>query len=1102
MPAKSKVRPPTARKRPGTPARAAAAPLCVVGIGASAGGFEPIQQLIDAMPSDSGLAFVVIQHLMPTHKSFAADLLGRHTAMKVVEAADGMRVEANRVYTAPSDKSLSIVGGALHLAPLAQAHGLRLPIDGFFGSLAEDQREKAVGIILSGTGADGTRGAKAISGHGGVVLAQRPETAQFDGMPRSAIGTGVVSQVLSVLEMPDALLAYARHPYTTGEAPEDAAREESQALGAVLALIRARMGFDFSGYKHGTLVRRVRRRMALVQMVQMAEYLALLERSPAELDALFRDFFVGVTEFFRDPQAWEALRRDVIVPLVAGHEGDTPVRAWVPGCSTGEEAYTLAMLLLATFRDAGKAPRVQVFATDVNDVALQVARAGVYPQSAVAHVPAQLRSQYLADGTEPGHCRVTPELRRAVTFSPHNVFADPPFTRLDIVSCRNLLIYLEPPLQDRILSIFRFALEPRGCLFLGSAESVGKLGRLFGNVARKWHIFRARGTLSRPDVPLPARGGSVGRAPARASEQPAMRGIDAANIARDMILELYSPAAVLVNGSLEVLYYSGRTEDFLARPRGAPTSNLLLMVREGLRSHVREAVRKARSTRRRVAVDNARVKRGSRYVPVRITAAPASGSPQADALLLVAFEVLPPPAKALTPRGRESAEVRALGDELRATQRDLQTTIEDLEASNQELTSAHQEMLSSNEELQSINEELESSKEELQSLNEELSTVNHQLQNKVAELEAAHGNLNNVIVSSEIATLWLDRDLRIKWSTPAMEREFHVLATDAGRPVSDLGPPLTDAGLIEEAKAVLKRLEPLEHEQSTADGRHFARRIVPFHSTTGRLEGVIVTLFDMTSSWRNAREALEARKARASALEDEVRERTRQLRELAFALTQAEENERRNLAQNLHDDLAQVLSVVQIKLTEVGKGGVDAGAKATLKEIGAMLSRVSRTVQSLAFQLSPSVLYELGLMPAIEWLAEEMRRLYGLQVAVHDDGHRKDLDDQARITVYRAVRELLINVAKHARVNVAEVRGRCERGFVLVEVADGGAGFDTGAAGERQDGGGFGLVNVRERLELIGGSVTITSLPGDGTTVTLAVPLPKAGRPRGKKVRA
>ncbi|MBS0336002.1 MAG: PAS domain-containing protein [Proteobacteria bacterium] len=378
---------------------------------------------------------------------------------------------------------------------------------------------------------------------------------------------------------------------------------------------------------------------------------------------------------------------------------------------------------------------------------------------------------------------------------------------------------------------------------------------------------------------------------------------------------------------------------------------------------------------------------------------------------------------------------------------------------------------------------------------------NHQLRDKIAELETAHGNLNNVIVSSEIATLWLDRDLRIKWSTPAMEREFHVLATDAGRPVSDLGPPLTDAGLLEDVKAVLKRLAPIEHEQTTPDGRHFIRRIVPFSSTTGHMEGVIVTFFNTTISWQTAREAIEARKAQAEALEEQVRERTRQMRELALALTQVEENERRNLAQNLHDDLAQVLSIVQIKLAEVGKGGLEPGARATLQEIGEMLSRVSRTVQSLAFQLSPSVLYELGLTPAIDWLAEEMRRLYGLKVAVHDDGNRKDLDDQAKITVYRAVRELLINVAKHAKVNVAEVRSRSDKGFVLVEVTDGGAGFDTGAVGNRKDRGGFGLVNVRERLELIGGTVTIVSLPGDGTTVTLAVPLRKAGKARRKKER-
>lgn len=1078
-------------KRPAPPAAASKrpAPRCIVGIGASAGGFEPIRALVNAVPPDSGLALVVIQHLVPTHKSLAADLLRRQTAMPVVEAKDGMRAEANCIYTAPADHLLSIARGVLRLSPLDHVRGPRLPIDHFFNSLGADQHEKAIGIILSGTGTDGTLGAKTIAANDGIVLAQAPETAQFDGMPRSAINTGAVNQVLPVKAIPKALVAYARHAYAAGNTPVDASgRDDALALENLLAVIRARRDFDFSGYKRGTLLRRVRRRMAMLSIDAIGSYCALILRAPDELDALVRDLLIGVTEFFRDPPAWEALRTEVIAPLVAAHTGKGPLRAWIPGCATGEEAYTLAMLLLAALKDAGKAVRLQVFATDVNEEALQLARAGIYPLGIATHIPPALLRRHFFDGAVPGHFQVTPELRSVVTFSRHNVFADPPFSRLDLISCRNLLIYLEPQLQDRILALFRMALKADGHLFLGSAETAGNQGGLFAPVSKKWRIFRVSGTAPRSGPLTPVTPGNRGACtPQAVAPAPAPRAADAASIARQLILDRYAPAAVLVNSNFDALYYSGPTEKFLARPSGVPTLNLLLLAREGLRSHLRDALRKAATSNRAVSVINARVKRGKQFVPVRITIAPAPAAEPTRGLFLAVFEELPPPAKATSARSRASALARALEAELRATRNDLQNSIENLETSNQNLTAAHQEMLSNNEELQSINEELESSKEELQSMNEELNTVNQQLQNKVAELELAHGNLANVIASSEIATLWLDRDLRIKWSTPAMQKAFHVLPTDAGRPVSDFGSPLTDAGLLADARAVIRKRAILEHEQSTADGRHYLRRIVPFHAGGGSLEGVIVTYADITTSWRTATSALNAKKFLAETLEEQVRERTAQLRDLAFALTTAEEQERRNLAQNLHDDLAQVLSIVQLKLAAAAKDG--AAAPAALAEAKTLLDQASVTVHSLAFQLSPAVLYQLGLMPAIDWLAEEMLRLYGLRVAVHDDGAHKPLDERVRSVLYRAVRELLINVAKHAKVHTAEVHGTREANRIIIEVTDGGAGFDAQAVTAAPGRGGFGLISVRERLRIIGGSVNIASLPGDGTTVTLAAPL-------------
>ena len=563
-----------------------------------------------------------------------------------------------------------------------------------------------------------------------------------------------------------------------------------------------------------------------------------------------------------------------------------------------------------------------------------------------------------------------------------------------------------------------------------------------------------------------------------------------------MILDRFVPAAVLVSREYAALYFWGPIENYLARPRGKPTLNLLPQLREGLRSQVRSAVRQALSTHGEVVIDDARVRRRQGYVPVKITVMPATAD--CDGMLLI-FEDQPVPRKAAEEMP-ENANVRALEQELGATKEELQGALKAIEADAQEMTSTHEELLSGNEELQSANEELESSKEELQSLNEELNTVNQQLQNKVAELEQSKLDLQELINSSEIASLYLDQKLRIRWSTPAMASLFHLLPADAGRAVTDLGSPINDGTLEAQARAVMRKGTPDEHELSAADGHYYLRRIIPYLRRK-QADGVVITYTDITASRQRGLAAAQQQQRDNQMLERQVRERTEQLREMAFALTDVEERERRQLAQDLHDDLMQLISVAQIKLRS-------RPPDPEIRDIDELLEKANRSMHSLAFQLSPAVLYELGLVPAIEWLADEMHRLYGLQVIVHGSGLRPPLEERVRTTLFRAVRELLINVAKHARVNVAVVKidignsnNGTDRRALLIEVNDGGVGFDTTNITGRLGKGGFGLVSVRERLEMIGGTVTISSVPGDGTLVKLTVPLSPPVKAAGKKAK-
>ncbi len=832
----------------------------IVGIGASAGGLDAFKRFFSTMPADGGVAFVLIQHLDPTRESHTAELVGTFTRMPVVQVNDRMRVEANRVYVIPPNKYLSIDKRTLHLSAPTAPRSLRMAIDHFLYSLAEDRQDRAIGVLLSGTGADGTLGLKEIKAAGGMTMVQDPLTAQHDGMCRSAIASGSADYVVPAEQMADVLLAYVKHASNAAsgiEAPPG-------HLASTLALLRERTKFDFRAYKKGTLQRRIHRRMSLKQVDDIETYLKLLRGDSAEVAALFKDLLIHVTSFFRDPAAWVMLQERVIRRLIANKPTDAPFRVWVPACATGEEAYSIAMVLIEELHAAAKGCALQVLASDVGADALEVARAGVYLEGIEAHVRPDRLARFFVKGEH--SYRVSKQLRDAVVFAEHNVVSDPPFSKVDVVSCRNLLIYLEPEIQERIITLLHFALVEGGYLFLGSTESVGTQEALFEAVSKKWRIYRRIGPARRDTVLFPVMKPIVSNVALRPSSSYPSPGRLAA-LAQHLLLQRFAPACAIINRSAEILYFHGATENYLVQPSGMPAQNLLAQARSGLRSKLREAVHAAVLKTEHVVSRGIQMRRGATFARVTVTVEPLNVGTDPDALWLVSFEDEPEihtPAAAPPLAGGEGGDadarvVRELEYELKTTRDDLQLSVEDLRAANEELMSV-------NEELQASNEQLETSKEELQSINEELSTVNTQLEAKITELEASNNDLDNLLASTNIATLFLDTHLRIRRFTPIVTQLFSLIPSDIGRPLSDISQQFADPALLSDAAAVLEKPIAPKREVQAYDGRWYVRQVLPYRTRNKQIEGVVITFSDV------AAQALQEARLYAESIVDTVRE--------------------------------------------------------------------------------------------------------------------------------------------------------------------------------------------------------------------------------------
>jgi two-component system CheB/CheR fusion protein len=830
----------------------------IVGLGASAGGLQALEQFLAHVTPGLGAAYVVVQHLDPGHASVLVDLLQRSCPLPVVEVTDGMTVAAGTVHVIPPNREMEVFDGALLLTVPGAPRGQRMAIDGFFRSLADERGAGAAGVVLSGTGSDGALGLRAIRDAGGLCLVQDAGTARFDGMPRAALAA-VPSSLVGAAEALPALLVGAlqrggRAPRPPASASVTATtRAGAAGLGRVLAALRAATGRDFSLYKRSSVVRRVERRMAACGIESVEDYARHLREHPAEVKVLFQELLINVTSFFRDPEAFAALQAGVLAELVRGRAEGEAIRVWVAGCASGEEAYGIAILLRELMDQERPDARVQIFGTDLDEEAIVTARAGVYPASLAEHVsPERLRRFFVR---EAGGFRIRKELRDQVVFAVQDLIKDPPFTRVDLISCRNVFIYLEPALQERLLTLFHYALRQGGALFLSPAEGVGGRTDLFAPLDRKWRIFRARRSAASAREVL-ANSLSWVRGHAAVAEAGPPAAGDHAELTRRLLVLHHAPAAVLVDRAGTVLYVHGDTGPWLRPPPGQASLSVLEMARDGLKADLRAALQRAAASGRAVHRPGLVAVQGKEGRTVDLTVRPAPAAKGSPPLFLLAFQE-PPPAPPgpvargrPEPRGSRAADARRIRELTRAldgTTESLQATIEEQQTAHEELQSTNEELQSTNEEFQSSNEELETAKEELQSVNEELTTVNAELQARVEQLTGMQDDMKNLLDAISVGTVFLDERLRVKRFTREAVRLYRLAPGDVGRPLADIKSNLVDRDLVAEARGVLDTLVPLEQEVRCADGAWFLARVLPYRTVDNVIRGVVLTFTDVTT---------------------------------------------------------------------------------------------------------------------------------------------------------------------------------------------------------------------------------------------------------------
>jgi two-component system CheB/CheR fusion protein len=1063
----------------------------VVGIGASAGGLEAFRALLTALPAKTGMAFVLVQHLDPSHDSLLVNLLAGCTAMPLQQASQGLPLEPDHVYVIPAGDFLAVKAGLFEITPPDGARGARLPFDFLLRSLALERKERTACIVLSGTGADGTLGLRAIKAAGGLVIAQSDEAA-YDGMPASAIATDLVDLVLPVAAMADALIRHRDHAAQDIQAvvtPDTA----PDPFKAIIELVRRQTPHDFSAYKPGTLSRRIERRMAMASLnpSDTQAYPDQLKADPEEVAELGKDLLIHVTSFFRDPKVFDLLTRQTIPALVAAHPGQA-LRIWVAGCSTGEEAYSIGIVCLEALKAAGVSAKPQIFASDIDPGAIAIAREGLYPPSIADEISPERLAAYFVQ--EPSGYRVSADLRAIVVFTVHDLLADPPFSRLDLVSCRNLLIYLGIDAQAKAVALFHFALRTGGVLLLGKAETAGYAKGQFEPMAKAERLYRQIGGGRPKELGSLFKGADRSLALARTTASAApSRQAALAELCREQLLANFMPAAALVSSKHECLYLTGAVDTYLSVALGHPTQDLLAMVPTSVRVKLRSAIRKAGVDNARVSLDGGHIEREGRTLRFKIEVQPINSGE--DVLFLVCFveKVGDAPAVSRNVGANNDGREADLERELEATKTELRGAILDLELSGEEQKAINEDALSVNEELQSTNEELLTSKEELQSLNEELTALNSQLQETLERQRTTTDDLQNVLYSTDLATLFLDRDLKIRFFTPATKLLFNVLPGDVGRPLADLSSHTADDQLMADAKVVLKGLVPIEKEIEAEDGLWFVRRILPYRAHDGGVEGVVVTFTDITE-----------RKHVAGALEE--------AKQLADTANRAKS---RFLAVASHDlrQPLQALSLLQGLLAKLVEGERAKSLVSRLDETLAAMAGMLNTLLDINQIEAGTLKVEKVVFPVNDILARlkaefsYQAKAQGLELIKVRSTLWVDSDPRL---LEQMIRNMLGNALKYTKQGKVLFGCRRSRDAVRVEIWDSGVGipesqlgaiFDEyhqidNAARERSRGLGLGLSIVKRLGDLMSHPVGVKSRPGRGSVFSIVVDRPKSGATR------
>lgn len=1059
--------------------------LYVVGVGASAGGLDAIERLFGNMPIDSNMAFVVVQHLSPDFESLMDELLARHTSMPIHRVKDGMQVEANGIYLIPPKKNMMLSQGKLLLTDQDSAGSLNLPIDIFFRSLAQDVGNRAIAIVLSGTGSDGSRGLRDVHDAGGLVLVQDLESASFDGMPRSAASTEVVDVVCPPELMPQRIQEYLRNPV---EFDREQIHYPDDLTGTgdryeIFRLFRHKFGIDFSLYKPATIDRRIERRVQLTRSNDLKSYVESLESNTEELDTLYRDLLVEVTQFFRDPESFDIVRTEVIPRMVADAEPDNELRAWVPGCATGEEAYSLAMLFQDEIARTDKDISFKVFATDVHQNSLEMASSGVYTRAALENVPEDFQSKYFTASGDLYH--ITRELRQRVIFAPNDITRDPPFTKIDFISCRNVLIYLEPKVQKKVLSLFHFGLETGGILFLGPSESLGDLANDFATIDRHWRIYRKERDARLPmSARLPmtsALSRVISQRPPFVAKSP-LQGTDPilANAFHELLTK-YVPPSLLVNEYFELVHSFGDATKLLIQPEGRSTLDVLKMVNGDLRMAMSAALHKASQQRSPVVYKGVRVNLDDEELQYKVVVEPFFKDNHRMYLISmdrIEVPVAPEPSEEQFDVQEQSTErISVLEQELSYTRESLQSTVEELETSNEELQSTNEELIASNEELQSTNEELHS-------VNEELYTVNAEHKQKIEELTQLTNDMDNLLKSTHIGTVFLDRSLHIRMFTPAISAAFNMLDQDIGRPIDHIAFRLDHPNLMGDVSDVMQHAKPIERECKGADQKTYLFRVMPYRTGANRMDGIAMTVTDITA-------VKEVEKAQQRNVD--LAQANKDLQDFAYAVSHDLQAPLRHLG-DACQELKRTMSPVELESYEQ-----------MISQIGNSSASLSRMIQGLLTYSRVStrgktfgpVDCEEILVDAVEELSEQIT---DTRAEVTSDDLPTIRADDRQIT--RVFLELLDNAVLYRGKTEPKIHIGCRKDETdwLFSFEDNGVGIEErhyerifiifqrlGFKPEVR-GNGLGLALTKRIVERHGGRIWVESVPEEKTTFYFTIP--------------